>query len=100
MLSASASRCVYCGAPVAKGSVTIDHVHPLAKGGTSAQNNLVAACRGCNEFKDDQDARGWFEDNHWAARNFVQIATHTAVHLMDEARAALRSPYLDEPDDV
>lgn len=32
---------------------TVDHKHPLSKGGTSARDNLVACCQGCNEDKAD-----------------------------------------------
>ena len=40
-------RCHYCGAPATE----VDHVLPVARGGTDAQDNLVAACRNCNLAK-------------------------------------------------
>jgi 5-methylcytosine-specific restriction endonuclease McrA len=49
-------RCIYCG----KSSATdenivmhIDHVHPVAKGGTDKLSNLVTSCSDCNLSKRD-----------------------------------------------
>lgn len=39
--------CTYCGAPF----VTIDHIVPVAKGGTNARANLTPACQRCNVRK-------------------------------------------------
>lgn len=49
-------RCTYCGKDLlADGDAvplaTIDHVHPLAGGGTDGQSNRVAACCTCNWLK-------------------------------------------------
>lgn len=38
--------CRYCGTP--QGPHEIDHVLPVAKGGTNDRENLVTACRPCN----------------------------------------------------
>jgi hypothetical protein len=40
--------CVYCGATT---DLTIDHVKPIALGGTHDLTNLVTACRSCNSKK-------------------------------------------------
>lgn len=34
--------------------LTIDHIHPLSKGGTNELSNLQALCFRCNCFKDDK----------------------------------------------
>ena len=34
-------RCVYCGTPLEYARATLDHVHPLAKGGTHSPGNVV-----------------------------------------------------------
>ncbi len=45
-------RCRYCGATAPEGAtLTVDHVTPVALGGTDAPSNLVAACRDCNAGK-------------------------------------------------
>ena len=41
--------CCYCGAQASRPS--IDHIVPLSRGGTSAWDNLTAACSACNSSK-------------------------------------------------
>lgn len=42
--------CYYCGTPAALGvdQLHIDHVVPVALGGTNDPWNLIASCQGCN----------------------------------------------------
>lgn len=47
------NRCEYCGRWVRKGELTLDHIIPKSKGGTNADDNLLLACRTCNEGKAD-----------------------------------------------
>ena len=47
-------RCVFCGA--SEVDLTIDHVVPLAHGGTDETTNYVTACRPCNARKADLPA--------------------------------------------
>lgn len=42
-----AGTCVYCGSP----AHSADHIRPLYRGGHHRVENLVPACRMCNEFK-------------------------------------------------
>jgi hypothetical protein len=49
-------RCLYCG----EASESIDHVHPLSRGGQSITENCVPACLGCNGRKGDSDAFTWY----------------------------------------
>ena len=48
-------RCVYCGRSPREDGVKleVDHVHPKSKGGSDTMDNLVAACRDCNQGKKD-----------------------------------------------
>lgn len=43
-------QCQYCGT---NKELTLDHVVPKAKGGSTAWNNLVTACKRCNSKKGD-----------------------------------------------
>lgn len=43
--------CRYCGATADDGPLTIDHVTPVALGGSNDPSNLVTACRDCNYGK-------------------------------------------------
>ncbi len=54
-------ECVYCNNPVAKCMVdgdqflaTIDHVIPLAMGGSNEYNNMVLACFSCNQRRSNE----------------------------------------------
>ena len=42
--------CYLCGME----ATTVDHIHPLAKGGTDDEWNLAAACKRCNYSKQDR----------------------------------------------
>ena len=43
--------CWYCGADLAEGAMTIDHVVPKSAGGRSTRGNLVPSCATCNQEK-------------------------------------------------
>jgi 5-methylcytosine-specific restriction endonuclease McrA len=43
--------CRYCGGAAPDTTLTVDHVTPVALGGTDDPANLVAACRDCNAGK-------------------------------------------------
>ena len=47
------NRCQYCAARFREGDLTIDHVIPKSKGGSSAWDNVVVACKPCNQKKRD-----------------------------------------------
>jgi hypothetical protein len=50
--------CVYCAASVEEGaSLTLDHVHPVDKGGTNSTVNLVTSCIRCNVAKSTRNVR-------------------------------------------
>jgi len=44
-------ECQYCGA---RAQLTVDHVIPRSKGGTSTWENIVASCAPCNRRKGDR----------------------------------------------
>jgi 5-methylcytosine-specific restriction endonuclease McrA len=47
------NRCQYCANHFQYADLTIDHVVPRSKGGLSKWNNVVAACKPCNQKKRD-----------------------------------------------
>ena len=53
---ATGGRCLYCG----EASESIDHIHPLSRGGMSVTENCVPACLACNGSKGDADAFAWY----------------------------------------
>ena len=50
-------RCAYCGA---EGDMQIEHVVPIAKGGTHAMGNIVPACQRCNYSKHANEVESWY----------------------------------------
>jgi 5-methylcytosine-specific restriction enzyme A len=48
---ANRGLCHYCGKNFRPAELTMDHVVPIARGGTSTPGNIVAACRACNRGK-------------------------------------------------
>lgn len=45
------SACQYCGLRGLPKDMTVDHINPLSRGGTSTWDNMVIACRRCNGRK-------------------------------------------------
>ncbi len=45
------NRCQYCGKGFPPSELTLDHVFPRARGGSSTWDNLVTSCRRCNNVK-------------------------------------------------
>lgn len=50
------NRCAYCGAVR---PLTVDHVHPLARGGTNYITNILPACKPCNCAKKAKTLGEW-----------------------------------------
>lgn len=46
--------CRYCGARAPDAELVVDHVVPVAAGGTDDPTNLVTACQDCNAGKSDR----------------------------------------------
>ncbi len=46
--------CQYCGGQPGKHELTVDHVIPRSRGGTTTWENVVAACATCNHRKGDR----------------------------------------------
>tara|TARA_Y100001934_G_scaffold135181_1_gene163343 strand:- start:322 stop:540 length:219 start_codon:yes stop_codon:yes gene_type:complete len=41
-------KCAYCGASAPDVLLEVDHILPVAEGGTNELTNLIAACKPCN----------------------------------------------------
>lgn len=46
--------CMYCGKAHHASELTRDHIVPRSRGGLDSWENVVAACRRCNQFKGDR----------------------------------------------
>lgn len=54
ILSRDNFTCVYCGRSAPAVKLEVDHLIPVAKGGTNEHSNLVTACEDCNRGKRDK----------------------------------------------
>ena len=55
ILAKSNVKCAHCGRGIdIHNGLTVEHVIPLAKGGTNFLRNLVALCDSCNQEKGDK----------------------------------------------
>lgn len=54
-------KCYYCGREILPGELTMDHLVPVIRGGKSARNNLVTACKDCNNRKKHSLPTEWEE---------------------------------------
>ena len=83
----SKGRCAICGKFIPCDSFTIDHIIPLARGGTNAMDNLQVACGVCNLIKQDilpedlikklteiilYQMRKSYDDNLWKRMNHIR----------------------------
>jgi 5-methylcytosine-specific restriction endonuclease McrA len=82
-------RCVYCAVPLAIDAATLDHVHPVARGGANTPGNLVTACAPCNRLKGDLLPHEFFARFPWAGQNFVRYARAVHRALKRNARRAV-----------
>lgn len=46
--------CLYCGEQLRGALLSRDHVRPISRGGVDAWNNVVTACKRCNNLKGDR----------------------------------------------
>lgn len=61
-------RCAYCGITLfwsIKNDVHIDHIIPLARGGTNWPSNLNCTCKDCNLSKGDKTLDEWIVARGW-----------------------------------
>jgi HNH endonuclease len=108
--TAARNRCGYCLSPqhLVMARLEIEHIIPLAKGGSNAETNLWLACPICNRYKSDKTtavdpetgatvplfnprAQAWSDHFRWSDDGLRIIgytasgrATVAALHLSDD----------------
>lgn len=51
LFNRDAWKCQYCGIELNYSAITVDHIFPASRGGTTTWKNCVAACKLCNNSK-------------------------------------------------
>lgn len=80
--------CAYCGQRFSARTMTLDHVAPR-KGLTAydRRDNLVLACRGCNEAKRDLAPLAFLLAVRARAVNLLRYGAHLSPMLLNLARS-------------
>ena len=73
------NTCQYCAEVLASSELTLDHVIPRSRGGTSTWENLVACCHSCNRRKSNQSPA---EAGMKLMREPRAFNLHTSRHIM------------------
>lgn len=60
-------KCACCGCNLSRDNYTVDHVIPIARGGTNDFDNLLPLCKKCNQYKADRFV--WPEGYYMYARS-------------------------------
>ncbi len=81
-------RCQYCGRRGTAFDLTLDHILPRSRGGRTLAENLVTACRACNNRKGDRTPE--------EAR--MPLLTNPAALYYGLERAALREAAMARPE--
>ena len=56
--------CVYCTAALSEDTFVLDHLLPVARGGSNRKNNLVAACELCNRRRGESEPVQFLRENY------------------------------------
>ena len=74
-------RCFYCGNDIPLHAGTVDHLVPIRQGGGSTGDNLVFACRPCNQAKGHMNLEEYRAacgvEGFWGERSIVLCPTDT-----------------------
>ena len=101
--------CAYCGTKHQARTMTLDHVAPR-RGQTAydRRDNLVLACKDCNQKKRDLAPLAFLLGARSRAVNLLRFGAHLSAGLLDLARSLVpenerpkerpRSPHYDEED--
>lgn len=77
-------RCVYCGKSNTQ-DLTIDHVVPKSRGGRDKWDNVVTACKRCNNQKADLTLEEWGKEDPQPKRpHYLMMMKKTKGKIREE----------------
>lgn len=72
--------CGYCG----EEATSLDHIVPRFKSGSNNRNNLVPACRRCNQNKASHDKKEWYQQQaYFCPERLAKIVTWQEQEVID-----------------
>lgn len=72
--------CGYCG----EEATSLDHIVPRFKSGSNNRNNLVPACRRCNQNKASHDMKEWYQQQaYFCPERLAKIITWQEQEVID-----------------
>jgi hypothetical protein len=82
--------CAYCAREFASTAMTLDHVAPRrGQKAYDRRDNLVLACRACNEAKRDLSPLAYLLAVRSRAANLLRYGAHLSPGLLDLARSLM-----------
>ena len=84
--------CQYCGAKAPDVILEVDHIKPVAKGGTDDILNLITACRDCNRGKSKKE----LSDNAVVTKQMKQLEDIQERREMIQMIAEWRKELMEE----
>jgi 5-methylcytosine-specific restriction endonuclease McrA len=64
ILARDTSICAYCTATVSEDTFALDHLLPVARGGTNKKHNLLTTCEVCNRRRGESEPVQFLRDNY------------------------------------
>lgn len=69
-------RCAYCGQPMKKKDMTVDHYVPKSRGGGDNIENLMPCCKACNAMKAADKLKTFRKRFFWNTLHPADMATY------------------------
>jgi hypothetical protein len=95
VLDRDGHKCSYCGSPY---DLTIDHIIPVAKGGTSTIENLRTLCGRCNMLKGSGVRPVRISSEKYRVRNSSGVLSHIIGDVFTMTREELAKALEEYPD--
>ena len=73
-------KCAYCG----DSAISLDHIIPRFRSGSSNRNNLIPACRRCNSNKASARMDDWYKEQvYFSEENYMRIKAWMSQEVID-----------------
>src|SRR5260221_6487779 len=95
VLDRDSHKCSYCGSTC---DLTIDHIIPVAKGGTSTIENLRTLCGRCNMSKGSGASPVTISSEKYRVRNSSRVLSHRIGDVFTMTREDLAKALEEYPD--